>query len=82
MCTFSNECCKAAAFPALPLGGMYTAHMMTHRAVASGVKGSDDYRGPRLREGPPAISTDWLRPAKKDAQDSLWATAVRCQESV
>ena len=29
------------------------------RAVASGVKGGDDYRGPRLIGGPPAISTVW-----------------------
>ncbi len=33
------------------------------RAVASGVKGGGDYRGPRLKGGPPAISTDWLKPA-------------------
>uniref|UniRef100_A0A671QSS5 Uncharacterized protein n=1 Tax=Sinocyclocheilus anshuiensis TaxID=1608454 RepID=A0A671QSS5_9TELE len=35
--------------------------MTRPRAMASGVKGSDDYKRPRLR-GAPAISTDWLRP--------------------
>ncbi len=51
-------------------------------AVASGVKCGDDYRGPRLRRGLPAISTDWLRPASKEAQDSWRATAARHSKSL
>ncbi len=49
------------------------------RAVTSGVKGGDDYRGPPRA---PAISTDWLRQPNKDDQDSLRATAASRHESL
>ncbi len=46
------------------------------RAVASGVKGGDDYRGPRQGGG-----GNWLAEASlKDAQDSWRATAARRHE--
>ncbi len=48
-----------------------------YRAVASGVKGGDDYRGPRLRGAPPVISTDWLRRTWKNAQHIWQAIAAR-----
>ncbi len=47
------------------------------RALASGVKGSDDYRGPRLWGGPLAISTDCPRPAWK----TLRTVAARYHKS-
>ncbi len=44
---------------------IFMEYACVYRAIASGVKGGDDYRGPRLRGGPPAISTTgWGQPKK------------------
>ncbi len=43
-------------------GLVVTMELLSYiRAVTSGVKGGNDYKGPRLRKGPLAISTDLLR---------------------
>ncbi len=50
------------------------------RAVASGVKGGDDYRGPRLRCG--GVGWGGVGGCKKDAQDSWRRATVRRHESL
>ncbi len=62
--------------------GFYSTYFIMPRAVASGVKGGDNCRGPWLSGGPRRSQpTGWGQP-KKDDQDSWRATAVSHHESL